>query len=104
MSTEAARGHLEEGLVLVDAALAAAESGEWEQVSELDARCREAAKAMASELQGYDPRPLLPELVRLRERHRRLLALAEDHRDELARASRESRRGRQGARAYEANT
>ncbi|TVP87235.1 MAG: flagellar protein FliT [Thioalkalivibrio sp.] len=104
MSTEAARGHLEEALVLVDEALAAAECGEWEQVSELDARCRDASRAVADALQGYDPRPLVNGFVRLRERHRRLLELAEEHRDELARASRESRRGRQGARAYEDNT
>ncbi|MFO8154364.1 flagellar protein FliT [Thioalkalivibrio sp.] len=104
MSTEAAQTHLEDALRLVQEALAAAGSGEWERVSELDVRCREVSKAMGDELQGYDPRPLLPGLVRLRERHRHLLALAEGHRDELARASRESRRGRQGARAYEDNT
>jgi hypothetical protein len=104
VSTEAAQVCLAEALAFVDEALAAAETGSWEHVSELDARCRNASTAMAEELRGYDPVPLLRGLAKLRERHRRLLELAEHRRDQLAQASRESRRGRQGARAYEDNT
>jgi len=104
MSTAAAQACLEQALSLVDEALAAAESGAWELVSDLDARCRDATRSMGEELQGYDPRPLARGLAQLRERHHSLLKLAESHRDQLARASRASRRGRQGARAYEDNT
>jgi len=104
MSTEAAQACLEKALALVDEALDAAETGAWERVSDLDARCRYASSAMAEELRGYDPLPLLRGLTKLRERHHRLLELAEHRRDQLAQASRDSRRGRQGARAYEDNT
>jgi hypothetical protein len=104
VSTEAAQVCLDKALGLVDEALVAAETGAWERVSDLDARCRDASTSMAEELRGYDPMPLLRGLTRLRDRHHRLLELAERRRDQLAQASRDSRRGRQGARAYEDNT
>ena len=104
MSTEAAHACLARALALVDDALAAAEQGAWERVAELDARCRDASTDMARELEGRDPAPLLRGCVELRERHRRLLDLAEQRRDQLAQESRESRRGREGARAYENST
>lgn len=104
MVNEAAHASLDRALALVDEALAQAESGEWERVAELDTRCREASRTITEQLRGSDPRSLLQGLRQLRDRHHRLLELAEAHRDRLAQARRDSRRGRQGARAYEDNT
>ena len=105
MSVAAANLCLQRALALVDHALSEAEQGAWHRVAELDARCRDASKEMARELEGHDLGPLLLQgCVELRERHRRLVELAEQHRDRLARERRESRRGREGARAYANST
>lgn len=97
------RACLDRALSLVDEALAEARAGDWARVADLDERCRQASQAMTEALAGADARPFVEGLRQLRDRHRLLLELAESHRDTLARAQRDSRRGRQGARVYEEN-
>jgi hypothetical protein len=94
---------LEQALALLDEALVQAEAGCWERVAELDARCRDASQAVVQGIAGDDPGPLADGLKRLRDRHHRLLELAEAQRERLAEARRTSARGRRGARAYEDN-
>lgn len=103
MPSDPVRVSLDRALSLVDEALAEARAGDWGRVAELDERCRETSQTIAASLVGQDAAPYAEGLRQLRDRHRRLLELAESHRDALARARRDSRRGRQGARVYEEN-
>ncbi len=102
-SPDAPAAYLRAAQALVDEALACAESGAWEQVADLDARCQRAIAEMMTVLGQTDPGPLADGLGQLRDAHHRLRCLAEAERDRLVDARRQSSLGRSGTRAYEDN-
>lgn len=94
---------LAEALNLVEEALTHAESGDWDQVAELDRRLVTLVTQLAPTLANHDPESYTPGLIRLRERHHALRELAEQQRNQLVEDRRKSVRGRTGTRAYEDN-
>ncbi|MFN2350034.1 MAG: flagellar protein FliT [Thioalkalivibrio sp.] len=87
----------------LEAALAHARAGEWEQAGACDSRCRALVESLIADPDHPDPAGLAEGLTHLRAQYRELLSLAEAERDKLADSMRQSVRARAGALAYEEN-
>jgi len=94
---------LAQAIAQIQAALAHARAGEWEQAGVCDSHCRAVVESLIADPNHPDPAGLAEGLTHVRAQYRELLSLAEAERDRLADSMRQSVRAKAGALAYEEN-